>query len=178
MVSKLPSLGRRTGMNFDDSRLRNGLSKMTGEVMPSATKEGMTKVFIQLVDDVVNKRPKIPFRFGWLAGSISCFINKKLVYISEFGKAGAKAKKTIQGLPINKGEVRGEIVINVPYAGVMHEVQFSHYTTKGSGPKYLLTKMITFKNKYARILAEGIRKHAQSLMPVSRKSVKSKPGGR
>jgi len=129
-------------MDFSDFEAK--FSKAVKETTPELVGEGLRKAGDQLVHDANEIPPKTPFRHGALSGS------------GKVEKPEVVGDTASVEISFGKGAT-GE---DAPYAARWHEVEPGTVTWSkpGSGPKYLESKMVKFKEKYMAIVAEVIKK--------------------
>ena len=114
---------------------------MVKNKIPGAGEKGAFDAMNALLDDAITKAPQAPKDIGDLWGSK--IVEKVKGVLDEIGAEGG---------------------FNIKYARRHHEVEpgtFEYTTTKGAsqpGPKFLESKMAQFKEKYAWIIAETIRR--------------------
>jgi len=108
------------------------LKKLLEKSAPKEIKLGLFKAASEMLHDADKKEPKTPFLKGDLRGA-------KIVSVKE-----------------TKNEIYSEQGYNIIYAAYQHEKEKgaqSSYNLPGSGPKFLETKMMQYKEKYVKIAA-------------------------
>jgi hypothetical protein len=112
-------------------------SRVIEKTIPSATNRGLVKAAWEALRDAEKKEPTVPAKEFHLRGSKEVHGSKDLFALFvEFG-------------------------FNIIYAARMHELPGRSYknpTTPGSGPKFLETKLIKYKDDYMEIVALSISK--------------------
>lgn len=104
--------------------------------IPEAALLGLVEAAWEALRDAEKEEPTAPFKKGDLRGSADVQESKDLFDLFvEFG-------------------------FNIEYAAYQHELPGQRYknpTTPGSGPKFLESKLIRFRDKYYEIIAEAIK---------------------
>lgn len=120
---------------FDTRDFEDRFFKYALRTVPKLVEEGLRIAGEELKDDADNIAPKTPKKEGILKSS---------------GKVSA-VKLDIGGTSV-------EVVYDMPYATRVHEGEEDwKWSEPQSGPKYLESKMIKFKDKYISMIAENIR---------------------
>lgn len=131
------------GMTIDFKDFNKGFKKICDKIPPEAA-QGMFAAMNELLRDARVEPPQAPKEVGDLWGS-------------------ARADKA----KIEKGSIEGQCGFNIVYAARWHELseaedaRINWTRDKGSrfpGRKYLEKKMVMFKDKYMKIVAEFINK--------------------
>ena len=138
-----------------------GIIRVKG-VVTVASEMGMEKAMGVFMDDCLNEVPMVLKRTGRLRASHSIFVNGRLVDTSQVG--------SMKGTPLTvypgtwRGDVvEGILIANTPYAIYAHEGynqwgSFKKYTTEGTGPKWIESKLIKHMYKYYGIIGNAIRR--------------------
>ena len=130
-----------SGYYIDMTDFDKKFNNLMKNAIPEYGEEGAFKAMEALLLDAVEKPPQAPKDIGELWGS----------RIIEKAKREGKESSIVGGF-------------NKKYARRHHEVPpgtFKYTLTKGAdrpGPKFLESKMVQFKEKYAWIIAETIRR--------------------
>jgi len=153
-------------MSREDRDFLDGLHEI-GLRVEHATEEAVGAAIAQVLDDAVNKAPRIPHDEGSLQGSGSGFVQSKHVATSA-SAGGEPTPATSYAPPLVKDEVLGTIGFNTPYAAYQHEghradgshpVNPDNYTRQdGRGPKFLEDALAENANDYMRIVARRMGK--------------------
>lgn len=107
--------------------------------IPGATIRGMDKAMKKYLDDAKNKVPKCPYEFGGLQDAHVVMPSR------------VSGTKTI-----------GELQVRKPFAASLHEgisrhgTPYKNWTTPGSGPKWLESKLLSYGDEYIRIAASEL----------------------
>lgn len=147
-------------IEMDVSAFIKGLD-LAAKEMKQAAERGMAKAVLQLMDDTIEEYPGIPQDEHVLRASGSAFVNNRLVGTSNDNGIGQPIVQSEDELGPNK--IVGAVIFGTPYAAYQHEgVRYdgSHvvknYTTAGTGPKFLESKLFHNTDKYLGIIAEEI----------------------
>jgi len=130
-----------SGYYIDTTDFDKKFNNLMKNAIPEYGEEGAFKAMEALLLDAVEKPPQVPREIGDLQGS-----------------------KVIERVKREGGESSIVGGFNIAYARRHHEVEpgtFNYTLTKGAsqpGPKFLESKMAQFKEKYAWIIAETIRR--------------------
>jgi len=134
------------GFFLDTKEFERGIKKITEQTIPDATEKGLFNAMNELLHDSITKPPQAPKDMGDLWGSKTGSAENPHIM-----------KKTRKDISIIGG-------FNIRYAHRHHEVPpgtYKYTVTKGAtqpGPKYMESKMIKYKDKYAWIIAETIKR--------------------
>lgn len=151
----------KSGIIVDDRQFRARITAYGKDIVPKAIEKALTKVANEILRDTMTVQPTVPMLEGWLRGSASAFVGTKLVAVSRRGKAGKLALRRFDPKVKEKDRYALSIVFNTPYAKPLHEGRRGkemHFSTSGSGHKYLQSKLITFRSKYNTMVANGIKR--------------------
>lgn len=130
-----------SGYYIDMKDFDKKFNNLIKNAIPEYADKGAFNAMNKLLDDAIEKPPQAPKDIGDLWGS----------------KIVERAKKEDKESFVDGG-------FNIKYARRHHEVPpgtFKYTLTKGAsrpGPKFLESKMAQFKEKYAQIIAETIRR--------------------
>lgn len=122
---------------MDFKKFDESFKKLLEKSAPKEIKLGLFKAASEMLHDADKKEPKTPFLKGDLKGA-------KLVKIKE-----------------TDGEIYSEQGYNIIYAAYQHEKEKgpqSAYNLPGSGPKFLETKMVMYKDKYIEIAIAHLKR--------------------
>ena len=134
----------KSGLNFDFTDFDLGFFNAANNLIPGiaakAVKAGMDAVLI----DAIEIEPKVPHETGHL-----------------------RATGTVHQVEVTPDLITGQISFGnpkggqggAPYALRWHEVEPGtvHFKEPGTGPKYLESKLVRFKDKYIEIMGMYIR---------------------
>jgi len=141
-------------VTFDITSLLAGLMSCDHKVH-AALERGMGKAGSRLLRDATIEPPTVPKLVGHLRGSGSVTVNGKHIQGQDNG-----ASETPEA-----GAVTVEVGFNSPYAAYQHEGvrkdgthEVKHYTTEGSGKKFLETPLLTKSEEYMGIAANEVRR--------------------
>lgn len=128
------------GMTVDMRDFEKGLKKLVEESVPREVEKGLFKAGNQMLDDAREYAPHAPRKESMLWGS-----------------------GVVHPLGGSKREAGVAAGFNIEYAARWHELTPAqdakiHWTMPGSGRKYLESKLARFKNDYAKIVANHLRK--------------------
>lgn len=119
-----------SGIGFDVTDFNRQFNNVTTKIPKTAIQEGK-KQGAEIIRDAIKEEPRAPHDTGGLWRS---------------QKVEQKGDEIKAGFDIN-------------YASAVHErVSPTNWTLKGSGAKFLETKVIRYKEKYAKNIADGIKK--------------------
>lgn len=130
----------KTEFTLDFSDFNKKFADIVKRAAPESVEVGLREAGQLLKLDADNIPPRTPHKEGFLRGS------------GKVSKVEAKGK--IIGIAVSYDK---------PYARRWHEVEPGtiKWSEPGVGPKYLESKMVRFKNKYMKIIAEVIRRRAK-----------------
>lgn len=134
-------MSKETGLSLDWSEFDKKFFDLVEKAIPGDAQIGLRKAMNEILRDSIELPPQAPREIGDLHGSTAGTV-----------KVETKYKKL---------SVRGGF--NIAYAHRHHEAEpgaFKYTTDKGAkqpGPKFMLSKMIKFHNKYMGIVAAVIR---------------------
>ncbi len=126
----------KTGFFMDTRDFDQRFSKIVQNTIPKHTNMGLMKAAAEALRDADLEKPYLP-------------VDKK----------DLRGSKEIRGSK-DLFELFVEFGFNIIYAAKLHEkgkVDWN-WTREGSGPKFLSTKLIRFKDKYIKIVAVTIKK--------------------
>ena len=130
-----------SGYSLDITDFDKKFNALVEKAIPEYAAKGVFDAMNELLNDAITKPPQAPKDIGDLWGS-----------------------KIVEKAKIITKEIFAEGGFNIKYAHRHHEVPpgtFKYTLTKGAskpGPKFLQSKMAQFKEKYAWIIAEVIRR--------------------
>lgn len=154
----------KTGMELDTKDFEVGVRKLMKQVHPKAVERGLFKACGRLVDDAVEKEPRVPIDEGTLRGSWSIFVQGK------FASKGPspEATTTHKEPGFRPMDFVGTVGFNTEYAAYLHEhpeLDFGSTAerkgkpvTSGTGAKFLEKKLANNGKAYMKIVADEIRK--------------------
>lgn len=123
-------------MNF--TNFDRDFQDLVRKAVPEDAKKGLVAGAWEMLRDCDKEQPTTPRDIGDLQGS-----------------------KMVEKPVVTANEISVKAGFNSIYAAYQHEKEVterSAYTTPGSGPKFLQTKMIRNKNKYIQVAANHIKK--------------------
>lgn len=132
---------KESGLYIDMKDFNKKFNKLVKNAIPGAGEKGAFDAMNELLRDAVVHPPQAPKDIGDLWGS----------------RIVEKVREVMKEIAIEGG-------FNIKYARRHHEVApgtFKYTLTKGAsqpGPKFLESKMAQFKEKYAWIIAETIKR--------------------
>jgi hypothetical protein len=135
------SPGKTTGMYFDVSQFIPSFKKIAGVTIPKKAKNGLFKVGGMVIKDCLNEEPKVPREIGDLQASGVIVPHPWEIEITVGFNKDYAAKQ--HEAPDKKWNPKGSAETN--------------WTTPGTGPKYLETKLVRHKEKYFKFTAEMIK---------------------
>lgn len=137
----------KTEFTLDFSDFNKKFADIVQRAAPESTKIGVREALQELKLDTDNIPPRTPHKEGHLRGSGKVhevkIMGKEIFGDLTFGGTG--------------------VGFDVPYARRWHEAEPGTvvWSETGVGPKFLESKMVRFKNKYMKIIAEVIRRRAK-----------------
>jgi len=142
------------GMTVDLRDFETRFKDLVENSVPKAVSQGIFRAGNELLRDAIKETPKAPFKEGHLRASARTqFPNGMSREYRETGSGVLiDAKDGQDGFGILVG-------FNIEYAHRWHELTPDEdarisWTLPGSGRKYLETKLIRHKDKYAKIVAD------------------------
>ena len=128
-------MAEKTGMTFDTKDFDIKFPRVCNKEIPEAGARMEYKVAGMVIRDAILEEPRAPHKSGNLWRS-----------------------QKIEQPKILKGEVTIELGFDAEYAAIVHEMPSNvNWTMKGSGPKFLETKLIKNKEKYMAEIARGMQ---------------------
>ncbi len=128
---------------MDTRDFDKNFSRVIEKTIPQATKKGLVKAAWEALRDAEKEEPTVP--------------------ADEFHLRASKEVHEARDL----FDLFVEFGFNIEYAARMHEMPGGFYyenpTTPGSGPKFLETKIVKYKEKYIEIIALSISKEQRPL---------------
>lgn len=134
-------MSKETGFYLDSTEFDKKFHQLVENAIPGDAQRGSVNAMNEVLRDSIELAPQAPKDIGDLWGSI----------------AGTVKVETRHKLI----SVRGGF--NIKYAHRHHEVApgtYNYTRTKGAvqpGPKFMQSKMMRYKNKYMKIIADTIR---------------------
>lgn len=124
-------------LTMDFSEFNKKFDKLNREVTGKLEEKGMFRALSALKHDAENVVPTVPKKIGTLRSEVEFDIK-------------------VQG----KKSVEGTIIYTMPYATRLHEAPESwNFSEPGSGPKFLLSKLIVYGKKYRDIIGAYIKRN-------------------
>jgi|GEM_PF-669805 len=133
------------------------------KTVPAAAEKGMFEAISELKRDADTVVPKTPHLEGNLRGDYT-FILEGITQSKvedHSGGMGSDHGGSGDAPTMRSGakSIVAKIIFRMPYAAKWHEAvnRKINWSEKGSGPKYLETKLMMFKSKYMNIVASRVR---------------------
>jgi len=136
---------RETGLYLDSSEFDKKFSDLVERAIPGDAQGGLADAMNEVLSDSIELPPQAPKEIGDLWGSTAGTVKVETKY------------KLLS--------VRGGF--NLKYAHRHHEVApgtYKYTTDKGArqpGPKFMLSKMARYANRYMEIVADAIRRRGR-----------------
>jgi hypothetical protein len=112
------------------SALLSGVDRAAVEAIRAATLDVFRRCYTE--------PPTVPMRTGALRGSGGAYVQGMLVQRGDGPDTYAPPPR----ISVPPGYVTGTVAFNAPYAAIVHEgINMKNFTTPGSGPKYLESKL-------------------------------------
>lgn len=126
----------QASLKMDFSEFNDKFGKYSKVVLQRRSKKGIREALQELKRDADEVPPKTPHLEGHLRGS-----------------------GVVEDVRITMTSIAGTVRYRTPYAVRWHEAvgQAIKWSEPGVGPKYLSSKVIRFRKKYIRIVADAIR---------------------
>jgi len=141
----------KTGMTFDTRDFDVKFKQVTEKRIPSAAERGLFQTGALVIRDAIMEQPQVPKSRG---------------VTKEGGKRGQapghlRRSQKIEH-PKTIGKITGvEVGFDTDYAAAVHEMPGTvNWSTPGTGPKYLESKLIRNKEKYAKNVADNIKRES------------------
>lgn len=137
----------KTGMTLDTRDFDIKFPIVTGKKIPEAAARGFSKAGAMVIRDSIKEEPTVPKSRG---------------VTKEGGKRGQgpghlRRSQKIERPKIKHGEISIEVGFNTDYAAIVHEMLVSTiWSTPGTGPKYMESKLIKNKEKYMKTTADEV----------------------
>lgn len=141
----------KTGMTFDTKDFDVKLKNVTEKKIPSAAERGLFQTGALIIRDAILEQPQVPKSRG---------------VTKEGGRRGQGPGHLRRSQKIEKPKTVGKITsvevgFNTEYAAVVHEMpDTTQWSTPGTGPKYLESKLIRNKEKYMKNVADNIKRES------------------
>ena len=141
-------MANKTAFTMDTKDFDISFKKIMEKTIPGAEEEGLMNMAPFIIRDAIVEEPTVPKSKGITKGGTRSATPGHLRRSQKIEKPKRRHK-----------EVSIEIGFNTPYAAKMHEMPANtNWSTAGSGPKFLETKLVKNKEKYLKMIAETIRK--------------------
>jgi hypothetical protein len=122
-------LAKKSGLFMDTSMFKSSFVKHATKTLKTRAKKGAFMVGSMIIRDCLMEKPKVPRKIGDL-----------------------QASHVVKAHPTSLIVTIG---FNKDYAAKMHEAPDTwNFTLPDSGPKYMSTKLVRNKEKYAAFIAE------------------------
>jgi len=144
----MDKLMTKTGFTLNTRDFDIKFARITGKTIPKATARGAYKTAALIIRDAIKEEPSVPKSRG---------------VTKEGGRRGQapghlRRSQKIEQPKIEHGAISVELGFNTDYAAYVHEMPKStHWTVPGTGPKYLESKLLRNKEKYAKHIADEIK---------------------
>ena len=141
----------KSGMTFDTKDFDIKFKNVTGKKIPRAAERGMFQTGALILRDAVVEPPQVPKSRG---------------VTKEGGRRGQgpghlRRSQKVEKPKIDHGEISIVVGFDTEYAAVVHEAPQSwQWSTPGTGPKFLESKLIKNKEKYMKNIADNIKKES------------------
>lgn len=138
----------KTGMTFDTKDFDVKFKQVTEKRIPSATEKGLFQTGALIIRDAILETPQVPKSRG----------------VTKGGRRGQGPGHLRRSQKIERPKTVGKITsvevgFNTDYAAAVHEMpKTTQWSTPGTGPKYLESKLIKNKDKYAKNVADNIKR--------------------
>jgi len=125
--------------------------RITEKRIPSGAERGLFKTGALIIRDAITEQPQVPKSRG---------------VTKEGGKRGQapghlRRSQKIENPKTKHGEISVEVGFDTDYAAAVHEMpETVNWSTPGTGPKYLESKLIRNKEKYAKNIADNIKRES------------------
>lgn len=139
-----------TGMTFDTKDFDVKFKNVTGKKIPSAAERGLFQTGALIIRDAILEEPQVPKSRG----------------VTKGGRRGQAPGHLRRSQKIEKPKTVGkvtsvEVGFDTEYAAVVHEMPATtQWSTPGTGPKFLESKLIKNKEKYAKNVADNIKRES------------------
>jgi hypothetical protein len=139
----MPVIAKRSGLFMDTKIFGNSFTRYAGKTLKTKAKKGAFKAGSMIIADCLKEEPKVP----------------RLI-------SDLQASHVVKPDP-NPLKLQVIIGFNKEYAAKMHEMpdktwnpkegKQTIWTLPGSGPKYMTTKLVRYKDKYIAFIAMLLR---------------------
>lgn len=137
-----------TGFSLNTKDFDIKFARITGKTIPRATERAVFKTAALVLRDAIKEEPAVPKSRG---------------VTKEGGRRGQgpghlRRSQKIEKPKVEHGAISVELGFNADYAAYVHEAPRSWlWTTPGTGPKFLESKLIRNKEKYMANVAKEIK---------------------
>jgi len=141
-----------TGFTIDTRDFDIKFKTVTGKKIPSAAARGLFQTGALVIRDAIVEQPQVPKSRG---------------VTKERGKRGQgpghlRRSQKIEKPKEERGEISVELGFNTDYAAAVHEMpETTQWSTPGTGPKYLESKLLRNKDKYMKNVADNIKRESE-----------------
>jgi len=143
-------MAEKTGMMLDTRDFDVKFNHVTGKRIPSAAERGLFQTGALIIRDAILEEPKVPKSRGVTKGGRR-----------GQGPGHLRRSQKIEKPKIEHGEISVEVGFDTEYAAAVHEMpKTTQWSTPGTGPKYLESKLIRNKEKYAANVADNIKRES------------------
>lgn len=146
-------MAKATGFTIDTRDFDIKFANVTGKKIPSAAARGLFQTAALVIRDSIVESPQVPKSRG---------------VTKEGGRRGQgpghlRRSQKIEQPKQRHGEVSVELGFNTDYAAAVHEMPESTiWSTPGTGPKYLESKLLKNKERYMKNVADNIKRESGS----------------
>lgn len=140
----------KTGLTYDTKDFDVKFKNVTGKKIPSAAERGLFQTGALIIRDAIIETPQVPKSRG----------------VTKGGRRGQGPGHLRRSQKIERPKTVGgvtsvDVGFNTDYAAAVHEMpRTTHWSTPGTGPKFLESKLIKNKDKYAKNVADNIKREA------------------
>lgn len=142
----------KTGFTVDMKDFDNKFYRIVEKTIPGLSAEGLMKGAAFLLRDAITEEPTVPKSRG-----VTKPKGKKYT-----GPGHLRRSQKVERPEIKHGEISCEAGFDADYAAAVHESPSNlNWTTPGTGPQFLTSKLAKNKNKYMKITADHIKSKAK-----------------
>lgn len=142
-------------VEMDTREFERDLDRFMGKSSIVGLRKGLGLAWTELMKDIVAEIPTAPILTSALRGSITVFVNNRLITTPKYGIPLFRQQKSAEP-KWGKGE-EALLVVNAPYATIQHE-NFPTKSEPGAGMFYVLKKMKQYGRKYVKIVVDEVKK--------------------
>ena len=143
-------MANKTAFTLDTKDFDIKFKAIAGKKIPSATERGMFQTGAIVLRDAVVETPQVPKSRGVTKGGRR-----------GQGPGHLRRSQKVEKPKVEHGEISIVVGFDTEYAAVVHEMPATtQWSTPGTGPKYLESKLIKNKEKYMKNVADNIKKES------------------